>query len=299
MTGTIASSKTIKMNQLLRPIPYLSSVTENRPTGTNHYYALQTQVERRYHNGFSFIGAFTWSKLFEDTSFIGPQIAGAKIEHKLGGEDRPFNLALTGVWDIPVGRGKLVGSNMSRLLDAIVGGWEVNGKFSDMSGLVTAFSTDSFWSGHSAALDKGQRTLNRGFDTSQFVAFPSSSTDISNYPAWTGIQNMPGAGYRPSSPTASIKNAVYNDFATYIRNYPTRWGNIRQQGIVNLDAGVYKNIPIHDTMRLQLRFSAFNATNHPRFGAPNTDPTSSKFGQVTASTVNQARTVELGGKLYF
>ena len=74
---------------------------------------------------------------------------------------------------------------------------------------------------------------------------------------------------------------------------------MRQQGIVNLDAGVYKNIPIHEAMRLQLRFSAFNATNHPRFGAPNTDPTSSKFGQVTASTVNQARTVELGGKLYF
>lgn len=109
---------------------------------------------------------------------------------------------------------------------------------------------------------------------------------------------MPGAGYKAPS-NSSIKNAVYNDFAAYIRNYPTRWGNIRQQGIVNLDAGAYKNIPIHESMRLQLRMSAFNAANHPRFGSPTTDPGSSKFGQVTLSTVNQARTVELGGKLFF
>lgn len=297
MTGTIASSKTIQMNQLLNPIPYLGSVTENRPTGQNHYYALQTQIEHRYHNGFSFIGAFTWSKLFEDTSFLGPQIAGAKIEHKLGGEDRPYNTALTGVWEIPVGRGKLVGRGMSRALDAVVGGWEVNAKFSDESGLVIPFTTDAFWSGRSAALDKSQRTLKRWFDTSQFVAFPSSSTDTSTYPSWTGVQNLPGGNYH--APTKTIKNAVYNDFAAYIRNYPTRWGDIRQQGIVNLDAGVYKNFPIHEAVRLQLRMSAFNAANHPRFGTPNTNPGSSSFGQVTPSTVNQARTVELGGKLYF
>lgn len=300
MVGTVANSKTIAMNQLLNPIPYLGSVTENRPSGTNHYYALQSQVERRYHDGLSFIGAFTWSKLFEDTAFLGPQIAGPKIEHKLGGEDRPFNLALTGVWDIPVGRGKLVGSNMPKFLDAVIGGWEVNGKLSDESGLAIVFGTDAFWSGKSAALSKGQRTLNRWFDTSQFAAFPSSSVDIykNPYPDWTGLYGMPGANWRPSS-SKGVQNAVYNDFAAYIRNYPTRWGDIRQQGIVNLDAGVYKNIPIHDAMRLQLRFSAFNATNHPRFGAPNTNPGDPDFGQVKPTTVNQPRSVELGGKFYF
>jgi hypothetical protein len=47
------------------------------------------------------------------------------------------------------------------------------------------------------------------------------------------------------------------------------------------------------------RFDVFNAFNHPRFGAPNTDPTSSSFGRVTGSQQNQARAVELAGKLYF
>lgn len=47
------------------------------------------------------------------------------------------------------------------------------------------------------------------------------------------------------------------------------------------------------------RLSAFNATNHPRFGSTTTDPISLKFGQVSLSTVNQSRIIELGGKLYF
>jgi hypothetical protein len=297
--GTIGSSSTISMNQLLNPIPYLGTVNQNRPTGQNHYYALQSQVERRYRNGFSFNGAFTWSKMFEDTSFIGPQIAGNKIEHKLGGEDRPFNLVLSGIWDLPIGRGKLVGGNMPRILDSIVGGWEINGKFGAQSGLVDAFSATAgyFWSGKSAALSKDQRTYGQYFDTSQFVAFPTSSTDTTNYPTWTGLQSMPGGSYHS---TGSIKNATYNDFAAYIQTFPSRWGNIRQQGIVSLDTGVYKNVPIHDAIRLQLRMSAFNVTNHPRFGAADTNPSSSTFGQVPhQSTVNQARTIELGGKLYF
>ena len=41
------------------------------------------------------ITAFTWAKLFEDTSFVGPQIAGNHVEHKLGGEDRPYVLSVS------------------------------------------------------------------------------------------------------------------------------------------------------------------------------------------------------------
>jgi hypothetical protein len=36
-----------------------------------------------------------------------------------------------------------------------------------------------------------------------------------------------------------------------------------------------------------------------RFGAPNSDPTSSNFGIVTGSEQNQARAVQLGGRLSF
>ena len=154
------------------------------------------------------------------------------------------------------------------------------------------------YTGQSAALDKKQRTLKRWFDTNQFVAFPNSNTDISIYPTWTGVQSLPGASYTPPA-NDTIRNGVYQDFATYIRNYSTRWSNIRLQGVSELVIGLYKNFVFTQTTRLKLRFDAFNALNHPRFGAPNTNPGTSNFGAVTLQQVNQARTVELGGKLYF
>jgi hypothetical protein len=138
------------------------------------------------------IGSFTWSKLFEDTSFLGDQITGARVEHKLGGEDRPYHLAIAPVYDLPFGRGRRFGSSMPRWVDAFVGGWRLAGSYNIQSGVPVVFSTNSFFTGNSVALPSDKRSLNEWFDTTQFVAFPSKNTDISNYPAWTGIQNLPG-----------------------------------------------------------------------------------------------------------
>jgi len=107
-----------------------------------------------------------------------------------------------------------------------------------------------------------------------------------------------GASYKPPT-NDTIRNGVYQDFAAYIRNYPTRWGNIRQQGVSELAVGAYKNFIFNSETRLQIRLNAFNALNHPRFGAPDTNPGHSNFGSVTLQQLNQARTIELGGKFYF
>jgi len=67
-------------------------------------------VGYRFSKGFAIINSFTWSKLFEDTSLIGPEIAGVNGEHKLGGEDRPYHLSVAPIWEIPIGRGQHFGS---------------------------------------------------------------------------------------------------------------------------------------------------------------------------------------------
>jgi hypothetical protein len=187
---------------------------------------------------------------------------------------------------------------MPKAADLVVGGWQLSGQFNIQSGVPVVFSTDSFFSGKDFALPHERQTLAQWFDTTQFVRFPAKNTDISNYPAWTGIQNLPGYSYKPA-PGDTITNGVYQDFASYIRNYPTRWSNVRVSRVNNLDAVISKNFSIRERVRVQYRFEVYNAFNHVRFGAPNTDPTSASFGKVDPTEQNNARLVQMALKLYF
>ena len=299
VTGGISTNTTVAMNQLLNPVTILGGMTQNlNPTGSNQFDALVAKVEHRFSKGFSVINSFTWSKLFEDTSLIGPEILGRVVEHKLGGEDRPFHLSIAPIWLVPVGRNGRFGKDMPKVADAILGGWQLTGQFNIQSGVPVVFGTQSFFSGADFKLPKDQRSLNQAFDTTQFVRFPDKNTDISGYPAWTGIQNLPGYNYKPAAGD-TVKNGVYQDFATFVRTYPTRWGNVRASRTNNLDMGVYKNFRIRELVKLQFRFESFNTFNHPRFAAPNSDPTSSSFGIVAPSQQNAPRTVQMALKLSF
>ena len=245
------------------------------------------KVEHRFSKGFSVINSFTWSKLFEDTSWTGPEIAGRRVEHKLGGEDRPMRLSIAPIWSIPIGRKREFGASMPKVLDAVVGGWQLSGQFQIQSGVPVVFGTDSFFSGQNFALQSGQ-SLNKWFDTSQFLRFPEN-TDISTYPAWTGVKNLPGYNCKPTSASDATRNGVYQDFATYIRNYPTRWGNVRASRTNNLDMVIYKNLTSWRRSGSSSGSRCTTRFNHVRFAAPNSDPTSSSFGIVGKTQQNNSR----------
>ena len=304
LAGTsLGSNSTINFSQFLSPNPMFSSsgIAESKPSGTNQYDAGLGKIERRFTKGFSVLTGFTWSKLFEDTSFLGPQISGYHVEHKLGGEDRPFHLTVSPIWDIPVGRKQHFASTMPKWADAIIGGWEMSGNYNIQSGVPVVFSTASFFCGRNFSLPRSQQSLNQWFDTSCFYPFPTANTttaQLATYPYWTGVQSLPGYNY-VLQPGDTIKNGVYQDFANYVQTYPTRWGSVRASRVNNVDAGLRKNLQIVERMRLQLRFDIFNAFNHPRFAAPDTTPTDSTFGRVTGSEQNQARSVEIGARLSF
>jgi len=304
LAGTsLGSNSTINLSQFLSPNPMFSSsgIAESNPSGKNQFDAGLGKIERRFSKGFSILTSFTWSKLFEDTSFLGPQIAGYHVEHKLGGEDRPFHLTVSPIWDIPVGRRQRYGTAMPKWADAIIGGWELSGTYNIQSGVPVVFSTAGFFCGRDFSLPRGKQSLTQWFDTTCFYPFPSANTTVAqlaSYPAWTGVQSLPGYNYVPQAGD-TIKNGVYQDFANYVQTYPTRWNDVRASRVNDVDAGLRKNVQIVEHVRVQLRFDVFNAFNHPRFGAPDTNPSDSTFGRVTASQQNQARSVELGARMSF
>jgi hypothetical protein len=298
VTGSRGNSSLISIYDLMRPITVFGGQSSNdNPVGKNQFDSMQAKVERRFRGGFSLLFSYTFSKLFEDTSFWGNQLGGV-IEHKLGGEDRPHKVSIAPIVQLPFGRGKAIGNNMSKVLDALVGGWQVSGQYIIQSGAPVVFSTDSFFDGQNFGYSRNDRRLDKWFDTSHFVKFPNSGDDISKWPAWTGIQNMPGANYVPKS-SSDPKNGVYADFGNYLRRYPTRWANVRESRTNELNVGLFKNFRVVERVKIQLRGEFFNAFNHARFDGPNTDPGSSSFGIVPPSQLNQPRVGQLALKVSF
>ena len=133
------------------------------------------------------------------------------------------------------------------------------------------------------------------------LSFPSANTtaaELARYPSWTGVQNLSGYSYVPQSGD-TIKNGLYRDSLTMSRPTPPSWGSVRASRVNNVDAGLRKNSRLSSASGCNFAFDVFNAFNHPRFGAPDTNPGDSTFGRVTPSRQNQARTVELGAHVSF
>ena len=299
VTGSRGSSQLITVYDLMRPLKVLSGQSSSdNPWGKTQYDALEAKVERRFRSGFSLLCAYTFSKLMEDVSFWGPEVSGPIPEHVIGSEDRPHKLSIAPIFQLPVGRNRKLLAHLPKPVDAVLGGWEMTGQYLIQSGGPITFGTDSFFDGQNFGLGRGNRTLARWFDTSHFVKFPNSQDDLSKYPAWTGVQNLPGTSFKPSS-ASDPKNGVYADFGNFIRRYPTRWTNVRASRVNELNLGLFKNFRFRERLNAQFRGEFYNLFNHPRFPGPDTSPSSADFGRVGAYQNNQGRIVQLALKLSF
>ena len=84
-------------------------------------------------------------------------------------------------------------------------------------------------------------------------------------------------------------------------NAPREVGTARAPGTATSALSMFKQFAVpklREGTMVEFRAEAFNALNHPQFGAPNLTVGSSAFGKVT-SQANSPRQVQLGLKLYF
>lgn len=304
ITNGQQTSSTISAFQLLRPNPVVGSITENFGKGQDQYYALNTKVERRFHNGLSLIQSFVWSKRMQENSFATNQNYSQAILRQLDPADQRFHYTLSTVYELPYGRGKRFGSNAGRLLKTLLGGYELTGLYTFISGTPLTLPTNSsFFEGGDPSI--GNQTAQKWFNTSMFVPFPSRSVTVAQldaYPGWTGVANLPGYSFVPAA-TDATKNGVYQDFSTWHTMNDTTFGNIRNPHLNNFDLGIRKTFVFTERTRLQLRMDAFNALNHPRFGNIDTNPSDTYFGWLNGSPklsqVNAPRQIQLGARLVF
>lgn len=131
----------IQRSYLLRPYPQFAGSFGGYPQfiANSRYNSLQVRFEKRYSYGLAFTGNYTYAHMVDDNSlgfnpWVGTLQATGELqdltnlsaEKGVSGFDTPHRLAFAVTYDLPVGKGRPLGRNMNRALDAIVGGWKTN-----------------------------------------------------------------------------------------------------------------------------------------------------------------------------
>src|SRR5205814_6895755 len=108
------------------------------PLGTGHYDSLQASLQRRFSKGLMMNVNYTWGKAINlvDASSGAPMIQSLSylsLNRAPTTYDRTHNLAITNIWDLPLGRGQKWVANRGALT-GIASGWQVNSVVSVYSG---------------------------------------------------------------------------------------------------------------------------------------------------------------------
>ncbi len=220
-----------------------SGIAETKPSGTNQYDAGLGKIEQRFKKGFSILAGFTWSKLFEDTSFLGPQIAGVSRGAQTGWR-RPA-VPSDGVADLGYSGGP---QGEIRLQHAEVGGCGhrrlgTGRQLQYSIGRAGGVQHRQLLLRQKLRAIADKQSLSKWFDTSCFYPFPSANTTDGATRELSCLDRraeLPGYNYVPTAGD-TIKNGVYQDFANYMQTSPTRWGDVRASRVNNVDAGLRKN----------------------------------------------------------
>lgn len=267
-TGVLANRQ-VSRAQLLRPFPQFGSIYPLFSQGaTSDYNSLQVTFSKRYAKGVVFEGSYVWAKTIDEgTSY--QDSTNALASRAVSGVDVPHRFIFSGVYELPLGRGRRFGGGMSRLLDLAIGGWQMNGIVNIQSG---------------SALGIGANNT-AGIFNEAIRANTNGTSPVINVPARQRLDK-----WFDTSPFSQPLPFTLGNVSPLI-------ANLRNHYINNVDLSVFKQFQILEKLKLQFRAEAFNAFNRVRFASPNTSVTGgANFGRVTTQS-NDPRQLQFGMKL--
>src|SRR5262249_29430320 len=172
-------------------------------------------------------------------------------------------------WDVPVGRGKKVGSNMNPAMNYIIGGWQIN----------------------------GLATLHTG------PPFTLRSNGCQG--VWNACRPDLVVGKNPANaPSAGRGPDLWFDTSAVAPPAPLTGGNLGLQTNTapptkTLDMSFFKDFPIKERTRIQFRAETFNLFNTPQFSVPDNNRQNANFGKVTSTAAGSERHIQFALRLQF
>jgi hypothetical protein len=267
------TATTISRGQSTLRFPQFTNVFVQEYNGTNRYNALQLQATKRFSSDLSFNATYTYSKLRERLSYLNP--SDPELEDRIGTDDRPNRFTLATVYRLPFGRGRALGKDMNKVLDAFVGGWQLNGTYEWQQGQPILLSQAFFYAGDINAVESraGQGTgdgRKYGIDLPVFVT-PDGS---------------------------AFNSRILRLSSSSLRTVPTTLDNLRHMPFQSVQLSLTKNFKLGEGRNLQIRGEALNALNRPYFIDLSADPTNASFGLYSTQR-NTPRDIQIGAKFTF
>ena len=124
--GPLRNQRQILVRDLLTPYPHYGALSQNNTDGRrNHYYALQTRVQKAFASGFSFLWAYNYNRDYITDFFnIDEEYEGRFTFQNMGFPRH--RLTSAGTYDLPFGKGRELLKAAHPLAEAIVGGWSTS-----------------------------------------------------------------------------------------------------------------------------------------------------------------------------
>jgi hypothetical protein len=260
------------------PYPTFGRIQLVDNSGRGNYNSLSFKLTKRYSSGLTILTSYTYAKSIDETS--GIRVQGddtlfpqnsycVRCERGLSAFDTRQRFVTSGLWYIPVGKGKKLDIR-NAVLNAIIGDWQIGSILTLQTGFpITPNVGGSDRSGTGGGFDRPNAT-----GISPYLDNPVPSK-------WFNI-----AAFTPNVP---------GTFGTAGRN------SVVGPGIVTWDFSTHKDfkMPYSEKHSLELRWEMFNAANHPVWGTPNTNANSpANFGTITGTRVSM-RQMQLALKYVF
>ena len=295
--------------------PHTGTITQFFVPVSAMYNALQVKIDRRFASGLSITTALSYQKGMayynggDDDGFYGFYLNG-QYHRNWGVNDfnRTVSFVQSYVYQLPFGKGKQLLGSASRGLDMIVGGWQIEGILTVMTGLPFTVSYSSTY----LNLSQGGNNTPELVDPSVQILHGINTTSNGGSP-WFNTAAFAPPPCQSATPSASCPTGAIDQVAGAAQQV----GNVGRNsmigpGFFNLNGALSKTIHFNERVGLQLRLETVNTTNTPQFSNPNTTcctVNNANFGFVTGTlssgsgSVNSGtggpRSVQLAAKLTF
>ena len=251
--------------------PAYSAINAFLPLDRSNYNSMIFQIERRFHNGLSLLGAYTWSHSLDYGGGTADGDTGPQNPYNLTAEygssdfDVRQRVSVSYIYELPFGRGK-AWVTQPGVARAILGGWQLSG--------VTSYQT--------------------GLPFTPILSYDPTNTGTTARP-----NVIAGAAFYPANQGPSD---WYNSSA-FVAPAAYTYGNAGRDILVgpstrNNDVGLQRSASFKERFTLQFSAQVFNLFNTPQFGLPNNKVGVSTTGVIT-TVVTPERQFQLGLHLTF